>query len=890
MSLKSQYLPGEVEDRIFKFWMEKEYFRARVVQEKEPFSIVIPPPNVTGILHMGHALNNIIQDVLIRFNRMKGREVLWMPGTDHAGSATQNVVERHLMKEGLKKDDLGRDKFIERLWEWKKNYGSTIIEQLKKLGASCDWERTRFTMDDAYSATVKEAFVLLYKKGLIYRGNYIINWCPRCRTALSDEEASHNEVDGWLYYLKYPVFTKDGENKYIVVATTRPETMLGDTAVAVNPQDARYEWLKQAKVILPLIERELTVIEDEAVDPEFGTGVVKVTPAHDPVDFIMGKKHGLEFINIMNDDASLNEEAGEFAGMDRFEARAAVLEVLRKKKLIEKEEPYKISAGHCYRCHTIVEPRISLQWFVSMKPLAGPALDVVEKDVITFHPPRWKKVYLNWMYNIQDWCISRQIWWGHRIPVYYCKKCQERRVAKPGEEEHSKKGIIVSVTKPEQCPECGSSCLVQDEDVLDTWFSSWLWPFATFYWPEDTKDLNYFYPTKVLVTASEILFFWVARMIMAGMEFKGRIPFEKVIIHGTVRDDKGVKMSKSLGNVIDPLEIINKYGTDSLRFSLMLLAASGSDVYLSDEKFLVGRNFCNKLWNATRFLLMKISESGIILDSLEFSYTDIPDKWVLGELSHAVEAVTCSLESFRINDAAKYAYEFFWHIFCDWYIEIAKDDFDENRSKVAIYCLVNLLKLLHPVIPFITEEIFQIIKSSTLLELEEAIMVSPWPEPSFLTFESGAHTVMNDLINMIREIRNLKVDLGISPAQKIEIFLSTNKRNKEFFSSNKKWIARLACIREITFTDTIKRVLFKTGNIEGDFSLEEFDAEKFMQRLDRKIEDINSRLSKVSAKLRNEGFLKNAPKEMVEAVRDKNESLSVQAKRFESLTRLLTEI
>jgi valyl-tRNA synthetase len=613
--LPSRYNPKDTEDKWYGLWEEKNLFAATPDKSQKPFCIVIPPPNVTGILHMGHALNNTIQDILIRYHRMKGEESLWMPGTDHAGIATQNVVEKSIAKAGLRRQDLGREKFIAKVWEWREQYGSTIIRQLKKLGASCDWRRLRFTMDEDYSGAVAEVFFKLYEKGLIYRGSYIINWCPRCSTALSDEEAPHQEIEGKLYYIRYP-FKERQSVGCIIVATTRPETMLGDTAVAVNPKDKRYKKLIGKTLILPLIGREIKIIADSIVDMKFGTGALKVTPAHDPNDYALGKKHGLDFVNVMHPDARMNENAGDYRDMDRFQAREVILEDLKEKGLLEKVEPHALSAGHCYRCHTIIEPYLSKQWFVKMKPLAKPAIEAVKKGKIKFYPKRWTKVYLNWMENIQDWCISRQIWWGHRIPVYYCPKCQESRksqVTSHKSQVAEEAGVIVSRTKPDKCPHCGSKDIYQDEDVLDTWFSSWLWPFATFYWPHksqvashpacrqagksqdkiatEKKDLDYFYPTSTLVTAPEIIFFWVARMIMAGFEFMKDMPFKEVYIHGTVRDIEGKKMSKSLGNIIDPLEIIDEYGADALRFSLISITAQGQDVFLSKERFEQGRNF-----------------------------------------------------------------------------------------------------------------------------------------------------------------------------------------------------------------------------------------------------------------------------------------------------------
>lgn len=905
MEISPHYNPKDTEAKIVQTWLQATYFNAHIESAKKPFCVMIPPPNITGILHMGHALNNTIQDVLIRHKRMQGFSALWMPGTDHAGIATQNVVEKSLAKEGLRKEDIGREKFTEKLWQWRDQYGNTILQQLKSLGASCDWERTRFTMDEDYNEAVKEVFVSLYDKGLIYRGNYIINWCPRCKTALSDEEAAHKELDGWLYYIKYPVYlqsTAHGPQSiaqgaqttdYIVVATTRPETMLGDTAVAINPKDERYQWLKSAKVILPIMERQLTVVEDEAVDPAFGTGVVKVTPSHDPVDFMLGKKHNLKFINIMHADATLNENAGEFSGMDRFEARQAVLELLEEKKLIDKKQPYKVSAGHCYRCHTVIEPRVSLQWFVRMKPLAEPAIKVVEEGKVTFYPERWKKVYLNWMNNIQDWCISRQIWWGHRLPVWYCQSCAPKTDANADDSTALRhQGVIVSKVKPEKCPECGGGELSQDPDVLDTWFSSWLWPFATFHWPFTTqsapqravseKELAYYYPTSVLVTASEILFFWVARMIMAGLEFKKDIPFKHVYIHGTVRDERGIKMSKSLGNVIDPLGVIDKFGADALRFSLMLLAASGSDVHLSDEKFLVGRNFSNKMWNATRFLFSKIESQRITIDNLQLDSLDNTDQWILEQLDLAIADVDASLANYRINDAAKKIYEFFWNMFCDWYIEIVKDSFTEAKAKVSLHVLLSCIKLLHPLMPFITEEIFGIIKANTKLALEESIVIAAWPRTSVAGVQKPDTAIVRELLSTIGEIRNIKTDLGIA-TKKIKLFLNTSDEHFSFWRKNDSWIKRLALLTAIEPGAHLTRTLFKNDRWSFDFDVEGVSIEVFISSLDKKVNQAQSFVDKISARLNNENFVKNAAVETVEQERSKFLEASQQLNRLKDL-------
>lgn len=908
MDIASKYNPKEVEPKILRNWLKENSFSAKSDTNYKPFSIAMPPPNITGILHMGHALNNTIQDVLIRFKRMQGYQSLWMPGTDHAGIATQNVLEKELAKEDLKKEDIGRKEFIKRLWSWRDKYGSTIIEQLKKLGASCDWQRTRFTMDDSYSEAVKDVFISLHKKKLIYRDNYIINWCPRCKTALSDEEAAHKEIDGWLYYIKYPVFPKPETGNpypdYIVVATTRPETMLGDTAVAINPKDTRYDWLKGKTVILPVVERKLRLIEDEAIDPEFGTGIVKVTPAHDPVDFLLGKKYKLDFINIMNDDATLNKNVpDDFINMDRFQARRALLALLEERKLIERKEPYKINAGHCYRCNTIIEPRISLQWFVKMKPLAKEAIEVVEKDKIKFYPQRWKKVYLNWMYNIQDWCISRQIWWGHRLPVWYCGGCNpelELHLNPKGGELDPNKPIprselnirsiasqleyVVSKEKP-VCKKCGTANrMFQDSDVLDTWFSSWLWPFATLDWPKKSKDLSYFYPTDCLVTASDILFFWVARMIMSGLEFMKAIPFRDVIVHGTVRDDKGIKMSKSLGNIVDPLEIIDKFGADALRFSLIMLAASGSDVYLSDNKFLVGRNFSNKIWNATRFIFLKIKDNNITIDNLEFKTLDIPDKWILKELNTTVEQITSHLESYSLNEAAKKIYDFFWHVFCDWYIEIIKDNFTPDRAKVSIYVLLNSMKLLHPFMPFISEEILQLIKGNISLKIEKNLAHLAWPKEYKLKIEKKDIEEINALFDSIKEIRNIKADLGLGQ-KKVKLEVKAKAEKQHLWQDNKAWVQRLTLTNEIAFKNELERVLYENAFWSLNFDIESVDMSVFVSSLNKKIKNLEGVSGKVNARLKNDSFLTQAPQEIVNKEREKSKSMSRELERLKKLQR-----
>jgi len=881
--LSKQYNPKETEDKWYKFWEENDFFSARVSKEKEPFTIVIPPPNVTGILHMGHALNNTIQDILIRHKKMQGYEALWMPGTDHAGIATQNVVEKSIAKEGLKRQDLGREKFIERVWEWKEQYGSTIIRQLKKLGCSCDWKRLRFTMDDDYSLAVREVFVRLYEKKLIYQGSYIINWCPRCQTALSDEEAAHAELNGNLYYLKYPLKQNQGQSPsgtvpdFITVATTRPETMLGDTAVAVNPKDQRYKKYIGKTLILPLVNREIKVIADHAVDMEFGTGAVKVTPAHDPNDYILGKKHNLEFINVMHPDAKMNEKAQKYSGLDRFKAREQVLEDLKSLGLLEKITPHLLSAGHCYRCHTIVEPYLSKQWFVKMKPLAKPAIEAVKKGKIKFHPDRWAKVYLNWMENIQDWCVSRQIWWGHRIPVYYCKNCQSK---------DAKTGIIVSVNKPSFCPKCKSTEIIQDEDVLDTWFSSWLWPFATFYWPKESVDLKYFYPTSALVTAPEIIFFWVARMIMAGFEFRKKAPFKDVYIHGTVRDVEGKKMSKSLGNVIDPLEIINEYGTDALRFSLISITSQGQDVFLSKERFEQGRNFANKIWNASRFILSNLKPEEVNVDLCVFfkkEGLDTVNRWILSRFYSTLDKVSQELENYKFNEAANTMYSFFWHEFCDWYLELIKPQIGQKQTQVVMYkVLEKTLRVLHPFMPFITEEIWQ-----RLPGVKDSIMRQTWPHMQKDLINAADEKKMSELFEIINTIRNMRAEMEVGLQNRIEIKLSfEDKTLQKSLEPLLDYTKNLARIENLILNDKYSVQSNEYVVVLKDLHIAMplagiADSKEQIRKNELKIEKLNSEIKNKEAMLENKNFLQRAPKEIVETERTKLADMRAQIEKLQ---------
>ncbi len=900
--IPKQYNPKDTESKWEAFWLDNGCSHADVERGGKSYSIVIPPPNVTGILHMGHALNNTIQDILIRHKRMQGFNVLWMPGTDHAGIATQNVVEKKLAAAGSSRKKIGREAFLKEIWAWREQYGSTIIRQLKRIGCSCDWPRERFTMDEGLSQAVMEVFQRLYKKGLVYRGDYIIHWCPRCQTALSDEEAEHREVQGALYYIHYPI---EGEKGFVTVATTRPETMLGDTAVAVNPRDERFTHLHGKHLLLPVLGRRLKIVTDDFVDPQFGTGAVKVTPAHDPNDFQIGIRHKLELVNVMRDDGTMNENAGpDYEGMDRFECREALVLDLKERKLLEKVVPHHHAVGHCYRCHTVVEPRLSKQWFVKTKPLAAQAIEVVKSGKVKFCPDRWTKVYLDWMENIRDWCISRQIWWGHRIPVWYCdcgkKDC---RCGEP----------IVSVDKPKACPQCGSDKLRQDPDVLDTWFSSWLWPFSTFGWPKESKDLKLYYPTDALVTAQEIIFFWVARMIMAGLEFMGDIPFKDVYIHGTVRDATGTKMSKSLGNTIDPLEIIDQYGADALRFSLIVITAQGQDVFLSKDKFEMGRNFANKIWNASRFLLMNFGamEKGSLAEHEEDLSTE--DLYIVGKLQTAIGQVTRALSEYRFNEAALAVYEFFWHDFCDRYIESAKiylyeggGGQDKQRTQfVLYYVLDNVLRLLHPFMPFVTEEIWQRLKEIAgglplsdyprdAVQQPKSIMTAPWPQSDVRWVRPQIIARVENKYEVIRVGRNLRTEYQIPPAKEVEFVIKpSDTKSESLLKEDSAFLAKFLKASRMEICGGFKpdrpmvANLCACGtvylNLEGIL-----DVEQEKKRLEKTMAKLRQEISKLEGRLNNPSFRDKAPKDVVEGEEVKKRELQEKIQKLQSNLALLS--
>ncbi|MBR7163448.1 MAG: valine--tRNA ligase [Clostridia bacterium] len=849
------YNPGEVEDRLYNNWVEKGYFTPEIDPEKEPFTIVIPPPNVTGQLHMGHALDETLQDILIRYKRMAGFSTLWVPGTDHAGIATQIKVEEMLRKEeGKTRYDLGREAFTQRVWDWKHQYGTRIINQLKKLGSSCDWTRERFTMDENLSKAVKEVFVTLYEKGLIYQGERIINWCPNCITALSDAEVEYAEHQGAFWHIRYPV--KDSDESF-VIATTRPETLLGDTAVAVNPEDERYTHLVGKTLILPLVGREIPIIADEYVDKEFGTGAVKITPAHDPNDFEVGARHNLPIIKVLDDSAKVNENGGKYQGLDRYEARRQIIKDLDAQGFLVKTEDHVHNVGQCYRCSTTVEPITSRQWFVKMGPLAEEALRVVKDGTISFVPDRFSKTYTNWMENVHDWCISRQLWWGHRIPAYYCDACGETVV--------SREDVTV-------CPKCGAK-MRQDEDVLDTWFSSALWPFSTLGWPEETEDLKYFYPTSVLVTGYDIIFFWVARMIFSAMEHMGKEPFKHVLIHGLVRDSQGRKMSKSLGNGVDPLEVIAQYGADALRFTLATGNSPGNDMRYSDERVEASRNFANKIWNASRFVLMNLTVSQRKLPNSD--QLALEDKWILHKYNQLVKEVTDNLDRFELGIAVGKLYDFIWDEFCDWYIELIKprlydEDCPSNKTAqyVLSYVLSGALELLHPFMPFITEEIWQ-----KLPHEGESIVITKWPTFSdSLCFPAEAAD-MELVKSALKAIRNQRSEMNIPPSKKAKVYIKTEKA--EVFSQAGIFFEKLASASEtaICGSDFVPPANAVSCVVEGAqlfMPLDDLvDKEKELERLTKEKERLLGEIKRVEGKLNNQGFIAKAPAQVVEEERKK---------------------
>lgn len=853
------YNPADVEDRLYRDWLENQYFRAPRDLDKETFTIVIPPPNVTGSLHMGHALDNTIQDILIRRKRMQGYDTLWMPGTDHAGIATQIKVEEHLADGGLTRYDLGREAFLDRVWERKEEYHGRILRQLQKLGVSCDWSRERFTMDEGCSRAVREVFVSLYERGLIYRGNYIINWCPRCHTALSDIEVEHEDKEGSLTFIRYPV--ADGEG-HVVVATTRPETMLGDTAVAVHPEDTRYQHLIGKELILPLMNRRIPVVADEYVDPEFGSGAVKITPAHDPNDFLVAERHKLPSVVVIADNGTMTENAGRYVGLDRYEARERVSADLGKEGYLLKTEGHTHAVGHCQRCHTVIEPLLSKQWFVKMKPLAEPAIAKVKSGEIRFVPERFTKVYLNWVENIRDWCISRQIWWGHRIPAWYCP-CGE---------------TIVSRQDPQSCPHCGQCELVRDEDVLDTWFSSALWPFSTLGWPEDTADLKHYYPTDVLVTGYDIIYFWVARMIFMGLEFMREIPFHTVYIHGLVRDAQGRKMSKSLGNGVDPLEIIDQYGADTLRFTLVTGQAPGNDQRFRLENVENSRNFANKIWNASRFVLMNLGEYTVSQADVDGHLSDA-DRWILHRYNETVREVNRLMDAYELGEAARTVYDFLWSDYCDWYLEMAKIPLyqaqteEDKRSVLSVltYVLDRTLRMLHPFMPFITEEIWQ-----KLPHEGRTVMLSPWPEYDAALSFTEAHARTATVMEVTRTIRYLRTEVQLPPGKKVRVILhagSTSSRDalNEGYAMLQKLAAVEAAEIVIELRERPKQALTAVvGDIEIYLPLAGLvDLQQEMARLEKEAKRLDGELARAEGKLNNPGFLAKAPDDVVAEERAK---------------------
>ena len=848
--LAKAYEPAQFENKIYEFWMNNGFFHAEIDKDKKPYTIVMPPPNITGQLHMGHALDNTLQDILIRFKRMQGYSALWLPGTDHASIATEAKIVEAMRKEGVTKEDIGREKFLERAWAWKAEYGGRIVKQLRKIGSSADWERERFTMDEGCNKAVKEVFVRLYEKGLIYRGERIINWCPKCLTSISDAEVEYEEQAGHFWHLRYPL--KDGSG-YINLATTRPETLLGDTAVAVNPNDERYKDMVGKTLILPIVHREIPIVADDYVEMDFGTGVVKITPAHDPNDFEVGLRHNLEIINVMTDDAKITDDYPKYAGMDRYEARKAIVKDLEEEGVLVKIEDYSHNVGTCYRCSTTVEPRVSKQWFVKMKPLAQPAIDAVKNDDTEFVPPHFEKTYFHWLENIRDWCISRQLWWGHQIPAFYCDDCGETVVTKENEAF---------------CPKCGKK-MRQDPDTLDTWFSSALWPFSTLGWPEKTPEMEYFYPTSVLVTGYDIIPFWVMRMMFSGLEHVGEVPFKTVLIHGLVRDSQGRKMSKSLGNGIDPLEVIDKFGADALRLTLVTGNAPGNDMRYSEEKITASRNFANKLWNASRFVHMNIDDYSVenkLPEELE-----IEDKWIISTLNRVAKEVADNLDKFELGIAVQKVYDFIWDYYCDWYIELAKARLQsegksaQNARQVLVWVLEKALRLLHPFMPFITEEIWQ-----TIPHNGETIMLTEFPKyDESLNFVEAA-AEMTRITDAIKAIRNRRAEMNVPPSRKAKVFVAS--QFGDTFKNGAKFIVKLASASEVEVGEAFDiegAVTVVTADAKIYIPMDELvDKEAELKRLNKELEATKKLLAQDEGKLNNSGFMSKAPEKVIEKIRN----------------------
>ena len=877
-NLPKTYDPKDFEDNIYKYWNDNGYFKAKVNEDKEPYTIMMPPPNVTGNLHMGHALYTL-QDILIRWKRMEGYEALWLPGTDHASISTEAKVVEKIVSEGKSKEELGREGFLEEAWAWTHKHGGNINNQLKKLGASCDWSRERFTLDEGLSNAVEEVFIRLYEKDLIYRGDRIINWCPSCSTAISDAEVEHEDAQGQIWYIKYPLV---GQNGYITIATTRPETMLGDLAIAVNPEDERYSDLIGKSVILPLMDREIPIIADEYVEMDFGTGAVKITPSHDPNDFEVGERHNLGQYIIMNEDATINENGGKYAGLDRYEARKQIVKDLEGLGLLDSIKDHENSIGHCERCNTVVEPLISKQWFVKMEPLAKPALDAYNEGKLRFVPDRFGKIYVHWLENIRDWCISRQLWWGHRLPVYYCKDCDE---------------IMVSKSKPEKCTKCNSANVYQDPDTLDTWFSSALWPFSTLGWPSETEDFKYFFPTNVLVTGYDIIFFWVIRMVFSSLEQTGEVPFQDVFLTGLVRDAQGRKMSKSLGNGIDPLDVIDKYGADALRFTLITGNTPGNDMRFHMERVEASRNFANKLWNATRFVLMNLDED-IANKEINVDLLEEEDKWILSRMNTVIKEITENLEKYEIGMAAQKIYDFIWDEYCDWYIEMVKprlygekEESKEVAETVLLHVLENILKLLHPFMPFITEEIWRHLPNRI-----EALIISSWPKYDKKFYYPEAEKNMAFVMSGIRSIRNARQEMDIPPSKKAKInFVAEDENIINMLNYGERYFINLASASSIEILEDKSNIVGDNLSVvldkcEAYIPLEDLvDFDKEIERLEKEKEKLQGELKRVKGKLSNDGFVNKAPEAVVDAEREKLKKYESMMEKVEARLETLME-